>query len=69
MEEGTEEERGESMKTIIVESRSDDYKACLAGHKEFWECGKTPQSAIGNLLISHLDQFPDIDIKFDEVPA
>ena len=42
---------------IVVTKRSDDYHACLADHSEFWDCGKTPNAAIGALLRTHPKQF------------
>ncbi len=40
------------MNTIKIEKHGDDYMAFIGncGHKGFWDCGKTPEEAIGNLI-------------------
>ncbi len=48
---------------VIVEKRSDDYKAYIKGSSNFWDCGPTREAAIGNLLISHTDKF-DLEIQY-----
>jgi hypothetical protein len=48
---------------ILVTKRADDYHACIAGHTDLWDCGKSPQSAIGNLVWTHKDKF-DLEIEF-----
>ena len=48
---------------IIVTKRPDDYHACIEGHPELWDCGKSQQSAIGNLAWTHKEQF-NLEIEF-----
>ena len=45
------------MKKIVVTKRNDDFHACLAGHSEIWDCGKTVSEAVGKLLLTHSDTF------------
>ena len=40
---------------IEVVRRANDYMACIKGHKEMWDNGKTINEAIGNLCRSHGD--------------
>jgi hypothetical protein len=47
---------------IVVSKRSDDFHACLEGHPELWDCGRTHVEAIGRLILTHRDQF-DIEIE------
>ena len=51
---------------IIVEKRSDDYKAYIEGSPGFWDRGPTRAMAIGNLLITHRDKF-NIEIEYKEL--
>jgi hypothetical protein len=37
---------------IVVEKRSDDYRAWLADQPEVWEAGKNEAEALGKLVIS-----------------
>ena len=41
------------MEKVVVTHRSNDYHACLAGRPGIRGCGKTPQEAIGDLIITH----------------
>ena len=41
------------MHKITIEKRSDDWMAYLDGDRRIWDCGRSPQSAIGNLVLSH----------------
>jgi hypothetical protein len=38
---------------IVVSRRFADYHACIKGRPEFWGCGHSSESAIGNLILSH----------------
>jgi len=40
------------MREITVVKRSDDYMAYADGNTGTWECGKTPEAAIGKLMIT-----------------
>jgi len=42
---------------IEIRKRSDDYHAQLEGHPEIWDCGKSWQAAIGNLIMTHKEWF------------
>lgn len=53
----------ESMRTIIVEKRWDDYIAYLEGHREIWGCGEDFDSAVGDLVRAHEKEF-DIEIRY-----
>jgi hypothetical protein len=46
------------MGAITVERRGDDFMAYVTGHKEKWECGKTPEEAVGKLVIKQMSD-PD----------
>jgi hypothetical protein len=55
---------------ITVTKRGDDYHACITGHPEIWDAGKSQAEAVGNLIISHEsvvqvtlidDDDPDLD--------
>lgn len=48
---------------IIVTKRPDDYHASIDGHQELWDCGKSEQSAIGNLVWTHKEKF-NLEIEF-----
>lgn len=50
---------------IIVEKRSDDYRAYIKYNKAIWGCGKTINAAIGDLMSSHQDYF-DLDIEYPQ---
>ena len=51
------------MKVIVVEKRSDDYKAYIKESSNFWDYGSTQEAAIGNLLITHIEEF-DLEIQY-----
>lgn len=53
------------MKNITVSRRSDDYHACVSGEPGKWDCGKTISEAVGNLIMSHREEF-DINIDFSQ---
>jgi hypothetical protein len=49
---------------ITVRKRTDDYIAFLNDNKKWWDCGKTPQSAIGNLILTHKNKMNmGLDLK------
>jgi hypothetical protein len=39
--------------SITVIRRTDDYMAHITDNKAHWDCGKTPEEAIGRLIIFH----------------
>lgn len=45
------------MKIIKVTKRTDDYHACISGQPGYWDCGKSPREAIGNLVQTHPEMF------------
>lgn len=49
---------------IEVTRRTDDYHACISGHPEIWGCGKDRESAIGDLVRSHQNEF-GVKINYD----
>lgn len=42
--------------TIVITPRTSDYHAHIEGNKTLWECGKTPNEAIGALIRTHGDK-------------
>ena len=38
--------------TIIITKRENDYHACLKEYPQYWECARSPELAIGKLVIS-----------------
>ena len=55
------------MKIQIKKRGPEDWHAQISGMPGKWQAGMTPGAAIGNLIMSHPDMFPEIDIV--EVPA
>jgi hypothetical protein len=53
---------------IVVSRRFADYHACIKGRPEFWGCGHSSESAIGNLILSHAEQFA-VTVDFSAVRA
>lgn len=39
---------------ITIKRRGDDYMAYETGRKQAWECGKTPEEAVGKLVIKQM---------------
>lgn len=39
------------MKRILIIRRAHDYHACIEGHSEIWECGRTDVEAVGWLVL------------------
>lgn len=42
---------------IVVTKRSEDFHACIKGQPGYWDCGRSPSEAIGNLIRTHPEQF------------
>lgn len=42
--------------TIHLEQRASDWMAYFNGDKKLWDCGKTPNEAIANLIRTHGDR-------------
>lgn len=42
---------------IIITKRTHDYHAHLEGYPGIWDCGKTSNEAIGNLIRTHASAF------------
>lgn len=40
-------------KTIVLEKRNDDIKAYLKDNTKVWSAGKSIQTAVGNLILTH----------------
>ncbi len=47
---------------ITVVKRSEDYMAHIEGEPSYWDCGKTPNEAIGGLIRTWREKF-NIHIK------
>jgi hypothetical protein len=53
---------------IIIEQRGDDFAAHLEGNRGIWGSGKTPDSAIGNMVRAHPEYFHIASVEFPERP-
>ncbi|HEY4521651.1 MAG TPA: hypothetical protein VJH05_00720 [Candidatus Paceibacterota bacterium] len=51
-------------KKIILTKRSEDFMAHIEGHSEIWDCGPSPDAAIGSLIRSHREVF-GIDVWWE----
>ena len=49
---------------ITVEKRSEDYMAFVNDDRRIWGCGKSPQEAIGDAIMSHVAMIgmPDVEM-------
>lgn len=49
---------------ITVEKRSEDYMAFVNDDRRIWGCGKSPQEAIGDVIMSHVATIgmPDVEM-------
>ena len=53
---------------ITVEKRSEDYMAFVNDDRRIWGCGKSPQEAIGDVIMSHVATIgmPDVEMLLQE---
>jgi hypothetical protein len=42
---------------VVVEERESDYHANILGYSEYWDAGRSPSEAIGNLIRTHPEMF------------
>jgi hypothetical protein len=54
----------ENKMKITVEKRSEDYMAFVNDDRRIWGCGKSPQEAIGDVIMSHVATIgmPDVEM-------
>jgi hypothetical protein len=45
---------------IRVTERFADFHACVVGKRGIWDCGRTPDAAIGALIRTHYDFFAKV---------
>lgn len=49
------------MRKVVITRRADDYLAALEGTAGIWGCGKSPVTALGDMISAHPEQF-DVEI-------